>query len=123
MFVLRHGRILTAVYKGVAGMNTQREKEKVRVLKRTQAGPVRTKEEFDVLTPMEEKVIRARYGLAVTADTPLTMLDEEPDLPADVAAQIRAMERRALEMRGQLRPMTAKEKIIASLKSKNRSEE
>jgi DNA-directed RNA polymerase sigma subunit (sigma70/sigma32) len=102
-------------------MSTQHGKEKVRVMKRTQQ-QVRTKEEFDVLTPMEEKVVRMRYGLAVTDETPLTMLDEEPDLPADVAAQLRAMERRALEMRGQLRPMTAKEKIIATLKSKNRPE-
>lgn len=84
-------------------------RERVKVRRRSAA-------EVEELDPMEEKVARARAGVTLEDSAPLTMMDELPGLPAEVVAQIRAIERRALQLRGQVRPLTAKQKIISALK-------
>lgn len=74
--------------------------------------------ELPMLDPQEEHVVRMRSGIALDSDAELTMMDELPGMPAEAVATIRAIERRALEMRGQLKPVTNKSKIISALKQK-----
>ncbi len=83
----------------------------------------RDSEELFMLEPQEEQVVRMRSGTTLEGSAELTMMDELPGMPEEAVAQIRAIERRALEMRGQLKPITAKSKIIASLKKKAAAQE
>ncbi len=90
---------------------------------RTRAKVKKDSDELLMLEPQEEHVVRMRSGTTLDGSAELTMMDELPGMPAEAVAQIRAIERRALEMRGQLKPITAKSRIIASLKKKAAQEE
>ena len=98
-------------------------KQDVTVTSKTRARTRKTKTEFDVLSPMEEKIVRMRHGVLVESETELSFMDEFPGIPPEAAAQIRAIERRALEMQGQLQPLSTKSKIISSLKQKTPSDD
>ena len=90
---------------------------------RTRTKVKKDSDELLMLEPQEEHVVRMRSGTTLDGSAELTMMDELPGMPAEAVAQIRAIERRALEMRGQLKPITAKSRIIASLKKKAATEE
>lgn len=74
--------------------------------------------ELFMLEPQEEHVVRMRSGVTMDGSAELTMMDEIPGMPAEAIAQIRAIERRALEMQGQLKPCTNKSKLVSALKQK-----
>jgi DNA-directed RNA polymerase sigma subunit (sigma70/sigma32) len=67
------------------------------------------------LTPLEEKIVRMRRGLTAPDDLVLEQVGQDD---AEVAAQLREIEERALEAVG-ARKSPAKRRIVKALRSKD----
>ena len=81
-----------------------------------QRGKTTTKVTTETLTPLEEKVVRMRYGLRAPDGMVLEQLGEgQPE----VAEQLAEIERRALAAVG-ARTNPSKRKIISALRRKDR---
>lgn len=93
-------------------MSTSKKTERTQTLTST----VTKKPDF---TLIEEKVFRMKNGYAAPSDMPLEYLEDLFPQNAKLAAELEAIERRAMEQVG-ARKTEAKRKIVASLlKHKN----